>query len=163
VDVRTPAIYTLTYTATDGTNASTPVIRTVTVVPVADVSVTAVANLNPVPTGSSLTYTMTVQNAGPQPAQGVLLTDPLPAGINFVNAIHTVGTVSIPKGNTSLVTWSVGTLAQGQKATLTVTVKVNARAGTAITNTATVRSSSPRDPTPDNNSASVMTTVTAKH
>jgi uncharacterized repeat protein (TIGR01451 family) len=164
VDLTTPGPYTLTYNATDGSNAATPVTRTVTVVPVAELSVTARADLNPVATGSNLTYTIAVQNAGPQPAQGVVLTDPVPAGASFVSATPSpsVGILTTPRGNGSTVTWNIGTLAGGQSVTLTLVVKVSARAGALLSNTATVSSSSPEDPTPGNDSALVTTTVKAR-
>jgi len=165
VDVTKPGSYTLTYNATDGTNAATPVIRTVTVVPVADVSITQMAGPNPVPTGSTLTYAIVVSNAGPQAAQGVALTDTLPAGTSFVSAARSsnAGTLTTPRGNSSTVSWSVGTLGSGQSVTLTLVVKVGARAGATITNTASVSSSSLLDPNAANNSASVSTSVGPRH
>jgi uncharacterized repeat protein (TIGR01451 family) len=163
VDVNTPGTYTLTYNATDGTNAATPVTRTVTVVPVADLSVTQSASLSAVPTGSMLTYTIVVSNAGPQAAQGVVLTDTLPAGTSFVSATATAGTLTTPRGNGSTVSWSAATLASSPSVTLTLVVKVSARAGATLTNTASVSSSSPKDPNLANNSASVSTAVLPRH
>jgi large repetitive protein len=162
VDVTTPGTYTLTYNATDGTNAATPVTRTVIVVPVADVAVTQSASPS-VPTGSMLTYSIVVSNAGPQAAQGVSLTDTLPVGTSFVSATATAGTLTTPRGNGSTVSWSAATLASGPGVTLTLVVKVGARAGATLTNTASVTSSSPRDPRLANNSASVSTAVLPRH
>jgi uncharacterized repeat protein (TIGR01451 family) len=165
VDLTKPGTYTLTYNATDGTNAATPVTRTVNVLPVADVSITQMAGPNPVPTGSTLTYAIVVSNAGPQAAQGVVLTDTLPPGTSFVSDARSsnAGTLTTPRGNSSTVSWSVGTLGSGQSVTLTLVVKVGARAGATITNTATATSSSPLDPNAANNSASVSTSVGPRH
>jgi hypothetical protein len=105
-----------------------------------------------------------VRNAGPQPAQGVVLTDPLPAGVSFVSASRSpnAGTLTTPQGSNLTVTWTVGTLASGQSATLTVAVKVIAKAGATINNIASVSSSSTVDPNPGNNSATVSSLV-VKH
>jgi uncharacterized repeat protein (TIGR01451 family) len=162
VDLTKPGTYTLTYNATDGTNPTTPVTRTVIVVPVADVSVTQMAGPNPVPTGSTLTYAVVVSNAGPQSAQGVVLTDSLPAGTSFVSAMATSGTLTTPRGNSSTVSWSLPSLAKSGSVTLTIVVKVMAKAGTMLTNAASV-SSSPKDPNLANNSASVSTAVLPRH
>jgi uncharacterized repeat protein (TIGR01451 family) len=159
VDLNTPGSYTLTYSATDGSNAATPVTRTVTVVPVADLSVTCINPPSTVVTGSTLTYTFKVQNLGPQPAEGVVAVDAEPAGTSFVSA--TPG-YSIPKGKNRTVTWNLGTLAGGASATLNLAVKVSAKAGATISNTVTVSSSSPKDPNTGNNSVLVSTTVQAK-
>jgi large repetitive protein len=162
VDVNTPGTYMLTYTATDGANPATPVTRTVIVVAVADLSVTSSASPSPVPAGSDLTYTITLQNAGPQPALGVSLTNALPAGTSFVSAMATSGTLTTPRGNSSTVSWSLPSLAKSGSVTLTIVVKVMAKAGTMLTNAASV-SSSPKDPNLANNSASVSTAVLPRH
>jgi uncharacterized repeat protein (TIGR01451 family) len=155
---------TVNCTATDAAGNTTTCTFTVTVVPVADLSVAASASPSPVVTGNSLTYTLVVTNNGPQSAQGVVLTDPLPAGSSFASATRSsnIGTLTTPKGNSSTVSWNVGTLDGGQSVTLTLVVKVSAKAGATLTNTASVTSSSPPDPDPGNNKASMMTTVTAK-
>jgi len=160
--VNTPGAYTLTYNATDGGNAATPATRTVVVVPVADLSVTQSANPSPVVTGTNLTYTIAVQNAGPQQAQSVALTDPLPAGVSLVSATATAGTVTKPKGNSSTVVWNMPALAKNGNVTLTLVVKVSAKGGATLTNTVSVSSSSPKDPSLASNSATAVTSVVAK-
>jgi uncharacterized repeat protein (TIGR01451 family) len=127
--------------------------------PQADLSVTYNSPPGTVVTGSQLTYTVAVQNAGPQPAAGVVVTLPLPAGTAFVSA---PGSSTGSKGKISTVTWNLGTLASSGSATLTLTVKVSAKAGATINGTASVSSSSPQDPNPANNSATAMTQVTSK-
>jgi uncharacterized repeat protein (TIGR01451 family) len=160
VNVNAPGVYTLTYTAVDPSGNRATATRTVSVI-AADPSLSMSASPNPVPTGSNLTYTLVVTNTGLVPAQGVVLTDPLPSGTSFASATASTGTLTTPRGNSSTVSWNVGTLNSGQSATLTVVVKVSAKAGATLTNAASVSSSSP-DSNPRNNSASVTTLVAAK-
>jgi uncharacterized repeat protein (TIGR01451 family) len=152
---------TVTCKAIDAAGNSQACSFTVTVT-VADLSLTMSASPNPVMTGSNLTYTLAVQNAGSQPALGVALADPLPAGASFASATANAGAVTTPKGNGGTVRWNVGTLASGQSATLTLVVKVGARAATALTNTASVSTSSV-EINLANNSANVVTSVVARH
>src|SRR5438093_1660609 len=49
---------------------------------------------DPVLLGSNVIYTVTVTNAGPEVALGVLLTTTLPAGMNFVSAVAQQGSCS---------------------------------------------------------------------
>src|SRR6266403_706417 len=57
---------------------------------VADISVTKVDSPDPVNTGASLTYSITVSNNGPDTAVNASWTDTLPAGTTFVS-LNTVG------------------------------------------------------------------------
>src|SRR5262249_57280117 len=66
--------------------------------------------------GDPFTYAITVQNAGSGPAQGVKLTDPLPAGATLVSATPSQGACT---GSTT-VTCSLGSLAGGASATVTL-------------------------------------------
>ena len=99
-------------------------------------------------TGANITYTLTVANAAgsTNAANGVVVRDILPAGVQFVSA---TGTGSY---NSSTGDWTVGTLAAGQNASLTITVTVSANAGTSVSNTAEVTASSvaDSDSTPNN-------------
>jgi uncharacterized repeat protein (TIGR01451 family) len=102
---------------------------------------------------SNITYTLTVTNFGPSSASGVVVSDPLPAGTALVNATPSNGTVTNSAG---VVLWNVGSLAKDAKATLTLVVQANGL-GT-ITNSATVTTAT-ADPNPDDDTASVVTTV----
>ena len=97
-------------------------------------------------------YTITVSNAGPDPATNATMTDVLPAGLTFDSATASQGSCS----GTSTVICTLGTLAAGQAATVTLTVR--AAAGTTITNTATVLAAE-HDPTPGNGSSTTATAV----
>ena len=69
--------------------------------------------------GETLTYTLTISNAGAQTATGVMVTDTLPARTTFVAASDGGSTAG------SLVTWPAFDLAAGASVTRTVTVQVN--------------------------------------
>lgn len=112
----------------------------------ADLSLTMSTAPNPVATGTTLTYSISVLSSGPSPATSVLVTDTLPANVDFVSAAATPG--SCTGGAT--VTCSLGTLLPGAGAT--VTIRVTARTPGTILNTARV-SAAELDPNPDDDSA----------
>ena len=93
---------------------------------------------------STLTYTISVANAGPGAADAVVVTDALPAGLTGVTA-SAGGTVSATS-----VTWNLGTVAAATTVTLTVTGTVTSAPGTILTDTASATSTTP-DPDPTNN------------
>ena len=101
--------------------------------------------------GSNVTFTVTAHNAGPNATTALQVTDLLPAGLTFVSANPSQGTYTSGTG-----VWDVGVLANGASATLQITAAVNGT--TTVTNTATRSSSSPVDPDPLNDSASVTVT-----
>jgi uncharacterized repeat protein (TIGR01451 family) len=122
----------------------------------ADISVTKTDSPDPVHVGQNLTYTITVTNGGPATATGVTLSDTLPKNAGFGSVTASQGTCTI-KPEKRLVTCSLGSIAGGTKATVTIVVKPSSK-GT-ITNTATA-SGGQADPNAGNNSATAVTTVT---
>jgi uncharacterized repeat protein (TIGR01451 family) len=58
---------------------------TTTVGPAADLGITAIASPSPAVAGHYMTYWVTVSNAGPSPATGVVFSQSLPAGSTFAN------------------------------------------------------------------------------
>ncbi|HYO75947.1 MAG TPA: IPTL-CTERM sorting domain-containing protein [Thermoanaerobaculia bacterium] len=116
----------------DTTDAAPPV----TLVPAtADLSITKTTASTTATTGGTLTYTITVANAGPSAATGVVVSDTLPAGTQFVSATPSQGTCT----GTTTVTCNLGTINNGANATITLQTLVTATSGT-ISNTATVTS-----------------------
>src|SRR5664279_1196539 len=159
VTVTAPASGSLTNTARVSTptgdpnstnNVTAPVVTSVT--PVADVAIGKTGSAS-VLASSNLVYTISVTNFGPSSASSVTVTDTLPLGVTFVSA--TGGGV-----NTSgVMSWTLGTLANGQVSNLTVTV--TAPASGSLTNTARV-STPTGDPNSTNNvTTPVITTVTS--
>jgi uncharacterized repeat protein (TIGR01451 family) len=128
--------------------------------PKADLSVTKTAPTS-VTTGSSLTYTLAIQNGMNDAALALTLTDPLPAGTTFESLTAPADwTCAAPApGGTGTVACTAASLAAQTSATFTLVVQVDCGLanGTEITNTATVVSAT-LDPDPSNNTrtATVM-------
>jgi uncharacterized repeat protein (TIGR01451 family) len=127
-----------------------------------DLAVTMSGSPDPVAAGGNITYAITVHNAGPADAAGVVLDDPLPAGTTFVSLSAAQGwTCSTPPaGGTGRVSCGDTLLPNGASATFALIVQVNSGTppGTVITNIATV-SYTLSDPNPANNVATATTTV----
>jgi uncharacterized repeat protein (TIGR01451 family) len=132
--------------------------------PAADVSVTNTAAAGPVFAGNTITYTITVANAGPSDAQTVALSDLIPANTTFVSDAQTSGpafTLTSPAvGGTGTISGTIGTLASGASASFTVVILVSPSTpnGTTITNTADVTAVT-SDPNLANNSQTVTSSV----
>ena len=116
------------------------------VTPQADLSLTKTVN-NPAPNvGENITFTIALQNAGPDAASGISVTDVLPTGVRFVSSSLTTGTYN---SNTGI--WNVGNLASTATASLDIIAEVLSLGET--TNTAQVTAVDQADPdsAPGNN------------
>jgi uncharacterized repeat protein (TIGR01451 family) len=122
-----------TYSGDDNNNSvsSGPVDEPVTISSEADVSLTKKVNQTTAISGSPVTYTLIVNNNGPDTATGVVATDILPTGLVFVSATPSQGSFDAGSGR-----WTIGTLPNGATATLQITGTVVAIG--PITNTASV-------------------------
>ena len=120
-----------------------------------DLSVTTSTSSSTVVVGNTVTLTETVTNNGPNAANGVLLTDSLPASLVNVQVQSSPGTVSVDGNNVA--TAALGTLAPGQSATVTI-VGVASMQGTLVDAPGT--SSTTFDPNYNNNQAIQSITVT---
>ena len=111
-------------------------------------------------------YTVSVGNAGPDPAADLTWQDTLPGDLTFVSLQQTSGptmSCSTPAvGAGGIVTCSLATFEAGVTATFTLTVHVpvDAFSGTEYVNTATISSSTP-DPSDENGSSTTTTVIAA--
>ena len=152
-----PRTYTLTLTAS---RSGISVVSTQTVIVASpahrtDLVVSQTDSTDPVQVGGSVTYTVTVQNGGPNQATGITLVDTLPSGGSYAGASPSQGTCSPSSGTVSC---DLGVLAANGSASVSVTVQTTT-VGT-ISNTATV-SGHQTDPNPANNSSTEQTAVQA--
>ncbi len=140
--------------ATSDPNASdNTATATSTVAPTADVSITQTDTPDPIRVGKTLTYTIAVANAGPAQATAASVKDTLPQTEDFRSVTASQGNCT-RSGQT--ITCSLGTIASGRAATITLVVKPKA-AGTVL-NTAAV-SAAEADPDQSNNAATATTVV----
>ncbi|MFN0182137.1 MAG: hypothetical protein ACKVZ0_25310 [Gemmatimonadales bacterium] len=142
---------------TPGNNdGSSPGARVTTVVGASADVVTTKTGPAAVVAGQDISYTVTVTNAGPSPADNVVVTDTLPSGVTFISATNG-GTLGA-----GVVTWpAIASLAAGGSQSHTVVVRAS-NAGTYTNIVASTSATS--DPTPANNDGSapasrVATTV----
>jgi uncharacterized repeat protein (TIGR01451 family) len=122
--------------------------------PNADMAIVKTASAPISSYGSQLTYTLAVTDNGPATAQGVTVTDTLPASETFVSASGPGWTVT-NTGNT--VTATMPSMATGTTSDITIVVTVPSY-NTTLTNTAKVTSQTP-DNNPTNNQSTVTTIV----
>src|SRR5205823_567718 len=95
-------------------------------VQLADLGV-AIAVDRPTPDeGSTVTFTLTLTNDGPDAASGIAVTDLLPPGLSFQSATPGQGSYAGGSG-----VWSVGGLAAGASVTLALHATVDAGSGGA--------------------------------
>ena len=107
---------------------------------------------NPTPNvGDTITFTVTLTDAGPSAATGVQVTDLLPAGLTFVSDSPSQGTYTPGNG-----VWTVGAVTPGTPQTLMIVATVVSP--TAQTNTAAIGHSDQFDPNAGNNTASATET-----
>lgn len=114
----------------------------------ADISVTKTVSPTSITPPGDLTYTVTVNNAGPNTATGVTVTDTLPAQLSFVSAAASQGVCT----GVSTITCTLGSINMGGSATVTIVGHATSVGG-AIVNTATATGSF-TDPNPGDNTAS---------
>ena len=118
----------------------------------ADLSVEKSDDTDPIVAGNTLTYTVTVENDGPDDALNVEVMDTLPADVTLVS---TTGCAEDPS---AVPTCSLGTIGGGGSNMYTITVTVDEATVGAITNSVSVTSNA-QDPNPANDTASEDTLV----
>jgi uncharacterized repeat protein (TIGR01451 family) len=181
ISLSTAAIGMQTFTATAvdvAGNASPASSITYQVVGSADLAIGMIGNLF-AKTGTNITYYIGVANAGPNAANQVTITDAIPSGTTFVSSGYAIESCNLsggqplcsitpPKSSCGSVpgSCSIGTLPAWTRqnpvgALVQITVKVNAKANTTITDTAVV-SEANSDLNPKNNTAKWATFVTTR-
>jgi uncharacterized repeat protein (TIGR01451 family) len=119
-----------------------------------DVSITKTAKPANVAVGAEVRFDERITNAGPGDAHNVAVTDPLPAGLEFVSVTTNQGSCS---GGT-IITCLIGSLPAHTNATVTIHARAN-RPGTLV-NHATVTTTDP-DSNLANNAAQATVTVSS--
>src|ERR1019366_1381581 len=118
----------------------------------ADIAMTkTVSNTTP-NQNTNVTFTVTATNNGPSNATGVVVTELLPAGLTFVSATPS----GAPTYNSGTGAWTIGAVANGANATLSIVATVTGT--TLVTNTATRTAEVQPDPVAGNNTASATVT-----
>jgi len=129
---------------------------TSTVSVLSDLSITTSAGTPTAQVGNAVSFTVTVNNAGPDAAPATVIAVQLPAGLS--NGTATTSGGSCTTSASGLISCALGTLAVGSP----VTITVNATAATAgsQSSTATVTSAA-TDSASDNNSSTLNIAVSA--
>jgi uncharacterized repeat protein (TIGR01451 family) len=122
-----------------------------------DLSITKTANVGVVLPGQNVTFTLSVVNPSGDPASGVVITDALPAGLEYVSCTANLGGICGGVANTRTVTYAQ--LSPGATAVIQIVAKMTATMpGQPIVNTASVVAGV-LDPEPANNTATAMVSV----
>lgn len=106
--------------------------------------------------GSSMTYSITVTNRGPETVTEMTLDDTLPAGLVLPEFSPSEGSF-----DPATARWSGLSLAPDETAVMRVTVKVELTVTGELTNVVTVTPIGPADPTPDDATAATTDPVVA--
>jgi uncharacterized repeat protein (TIGR01451 family) len=116
----------------------------------ADPAITKSSSVSDAKIGDEITFTIRVTNNGPDTAQDVVVTDPIPDYLDVIEATTTRGNVS-SSGRTVIVT--IGKVPAGDEVTIRIRVRVNERAAPpGGRNSVSLTTSSPGDD-PGNNSS----------
>ncbi|MBN1814854.1 MAG: DUF11 domain-containing protein, partial [Anaerolineae bacterium] len=147
-----PGLYTAVVTAANHVSALTATTAVLVEETVADLALNQTDSDDPVLAGATLIYHLTATNFGLSDATQVTVVDRLPEGVEFVAAAPTCVTAA------RTVTCTIGDLAAGTTATMSITVEVPAQAHASLVNTAEVTAIE-LDPALDNNTAQETTAV----
>jgi uncharacterized repeat protein (TIGR01451 family) len=145
----------------EASNNSSTVITSVQTA--SDLAITKTDSPDPVQAGSTITYTITVTNNGPEDVGNVVVSDDVPAGTTF-SAVTIPAKCDTPEaGSGGTIECNLGSIASSGSVVfkLEVNVSLDQENGTTISNTATVGSSTNTDAMKDNDSATATTAVQA--
>lgn len=159
-------LLTNTGTVTSPTTDPTPADRVATVTnevaTVADLAVVVSPVTDPPVAGANQSFVISVSNNGPSSATNVVLRNPLPTGTTFVSATSNAGNCTLEGTDVVCV---IGAIGSGASVTVQLTYTLPSNiAGTSLTNTATVSSTTPTlsDPVPANNTNSATDIIAAE-
>ena len=125
----------------------------------ADLLISQSVNKTSAKQGDLITYSIRVQNLGPQTAPNVVVNDVLSTGVTFYSASSNKGNFTAPpKGETGTVTWHLGDMLDQANEVAVIKVTVLVRGKATVTNSATV-TSDVDDSNQANNSASITVSV----
>lgn len=142
-------------TQTDNNSASS----SVTVVPEADVYVTKTVSAATAQVGSELTYTVTVFNDGPSPAEGVTVVDTLPAGVTFVSGTGPNGALTATNGVITVTPLNNAAMASGDSFQFTIIASVNTGVTADQVNSVTVSTTTQEITNDKTNTATATTAI----
>ncbi len=157
ISAATPAGDFISATATDPSGNTSEFAKDTQTLGQINLFLTGTSSPSTVLTGNRVTYLLTVHNKGTTPADNVVVTNSLPSGVTLVSVNLSQGTIQPTMGPSQI--GNLGTIAAGGSATMTIVGQTGANTpiGT-IVDTASVTSLEP-DPTPANESVSIITTV----
>jgi uncharacterized protein (TIGR03437 family) len=118
----------------------------------ADLAITLAGDRNPVMVNNQHTYTIIVNNNGPDPAISTRVTDTLPAGVSLISSVTSQGSCS----GASEINCELGDLEAGSRVTIMIIVTPSAP-GTIMNHGSVV--SGTQDVKPANNTATLETVV----
>ncbi len=121
--------------------------------PSADLSITKSDSPDPIVAGGTLSYTITVMNSGPDTAENVVVSDTLPLAL-------TSPTLTPSQGACAVFPCNLGSIANGQSASITVASPTDPSVIGTITNIASVASDTD-DPSALNNASTQETTASS--
>ena len=153
VNTLAPTTNTATKTAeNEADNTAGDDSASATINPVAaDIAITKTVS-NTVPNqNTNVTFTITATNNGPNKASGVIVTDKLPSGLNWVSSAQSVGAYDPVTG-----IWNIGAMTNGTKGTLAIVARVTGT--TPVINIAKKTSEDQSDPMTGNDTASATVT-----
>ncbi len=127
----------------------------ITVEPRYDLLITKDDGATAVATGQQYTYTLAVNNNGPSPASNVVVSDTLPAGLEFVSA--NISGTPFGSANGQVFSGTIATLASGATTNISLIVRVRSNATGSIANTASVTADNPTQETAGRSNTSTDT------
>jgi uncharacterized repeat protein (TIGR01451 family) len=137
----TATIVTTGQTFTDLNSNNNQASVSIAVEPRYDLLITKTDSLTTVTTGQQYTYTLSVNNSGPSAATNVVVSDILPATLEFISASS--GGTNFGFVNGQAFSGTIASLASGATTNIALIVRVRLDATGSITNTATVTADNP--------------------